>query len=220
MQISKFVINKLDTMYPSLAQYLDVNELGDMGYCFTKEICNTYGYVMEGEAEINGKIISQEQYFSYWSLEPQKITYTGKLVVFTRVGYKGQNCIGGPIEERGRLTYIDGCSDSLLIYPPRFGDPSLNQLYFPNNITQSFHTHPSIRLGVVAKGAGFATLKNGEDEYEITLATGDMFCLEESELHRFRTTAREMTIIIYHPDGDWGPTDHDHVMKNRTYVTK
>ena len=118
MQTSKFVINKLDTMYPSLAQYLDVNELGDLGYCFTREASNSYGYVLDGEVNIEGKVIGKEQYFSHWSLEPQKITYTGKLVLFTRIGFKGQNLVGGPIEERGRLAYIDGCSDSLLVYPP------------------------------------------------------------------------------------------------------
>jgi hypothetical protein len=46
------------------------------------------------------------------------------------------------------------------------------------------------------------------------------FCLEEQELHRFRTKNNEMRIIAFHPDGDWGPTDENHVMINRTYVKK
>jgi hypothetical protein len=37
---------------------------------------------------------------------------------------------------------------------------------------------------------------------------------------RFRTTNSNMVVIPYHPDGDWGPTDHNHSMLNRTYLTK
>ncbi|HEY6557898.1 MAG TPA: RCC1 domain-containing protein [Polyangiaceae bacterium] len=32
-------------------------------------------------------------------------------------------CIGGPIEARGRLRYIDGCSNTFVVCPPRLGKP-------------------------------------------------------------------------------------------------
>ena len=99
-------------------------------------------------------------------------------------------------------------------YPPRRGDPSLNHLSFPAGVRQSFHIHPSIRLGVVARGTGFACFA----DQEIPLVAGTLFCIEERELHRFRTEDERLDVIAFHPDGDWGPTDQDHPMLNRTYL--
>jgi hypothetical protein len=45
-----------------------------------------------------------------------------------------------------------------------------------------------------------------------------MFCLEEHELHKFKTENSEMKLVVYHPDSDWGPTDQNHTMLNRTYI--
>ena len=47
-----------------------------------------------------------------------------------------------------------------------------------------------------------------------------MFCIEEREVHRFSTSNEEMVVLAFHPDGDWGPTDHNHTMLNRTYINK
>jgi quercetin dioxygenase-like cupin family protein len=149
------------------------------------------------------------------------IEENSNIVLIERVGFKGQNVVGGPLERSGRLVYIDGCSDSLLVYPPRQGDPSLNALFFPPHIEQSYHIHPSIRLGVVISGNGVACLKKGAvNETEITLHAGTVFCIEERESHRFRTDDDSMVVIAFHPDGDWGPTDHNHTMLNRTYIQK
>ena len=217
---SKFVIDQKQTMYPSMGHYLDINELGDLGYVYTQALSTCYGVVLGGKVTLpDGNTVKEKEYFSFWSNEPVKLDYTGKLIMFTRIGFMGQSVIGGPIEDKGRLSYIDGCSDTILVYPPRMGDPSLNYLYFPPNITQSFHTHPTIRLGVVVNGSGYASLSDNEDS-DILLSEGDMFCLEPQELHRFRTTKSHMRIVVYHPDGDWGPTDHNHIMLNRTYLTK
>lgn len=202
-----------DTMYPSFA--LKTKE--DYG---TKAYSTTYGYVLSGSINLGDKIVNENEYFSLWSDAPRRILVNGEVVFFIRLGYKGQNIIGGPLEKSGRLCYIDGCSDSLLIYPPRLGDPSLNALFFPAGIDQTFHIHPSIRLGVVVDGEGFSNVKVNGIEQEIPLKTGDMFCIEERETHRFRTTTSHMTVVPYHPDGDWGPTDHNHTMLNRTYITK
>lgn len=68
--------------------------------------------------------------------------------------YDGMRMFGGPIEQTGRLKYIDGCTDSVLISPVRKGDPCLNHLHFPTGINQTMHTHPSLRIGLVIRGAG------------------------------------------------------------------
>jgi mannose-6-phosphate isomerase-like protein (cupin superfamily) len=208
-------IDMLDTMYPCLGERA-VNLL-----YHTKPLTTIYGYILSGEAQFpNGSIAIEKQYFCYWSLKGEAIRITGEAVIFTRYGYKGQNTIGGPIEQSGRLVYIDTCSDSLLIYPPRMGDPSLNLLHFPVGIQQSFHVHPSIRLGVVVKGSGTAWIKKAGQYKNIELHEGMMFCIEEREVHRFSTSNEEMVVLAFHPDGDWGPTDHNHTMLNRTYLTK
>jgi mannose-6-phosphate isomerase-like protein (cupin superfamily) len=206
-------IDMTDTMYPSYA--LKVKE----GVMSTTNHTTTYGYVLSGLVDFGNGIYAQEgQYFSIWTKLPREFIVGGEAVFFCRIGYKGQNNIGGPLEESGRLCYIDGCSDSLLIYPPRQGDPSLNVLYFPAGINQTFHIHPSVRLGVVVDGEGFSNVMVDGKEQEVPLKVGDMFCIEERETHRFRTTTSHMTVVPYHPDGDWGPTDHNHTMLNRTYI--
>jgi hypothetical protein len=45
--------------------------------------------------------------------------------------------LGGPCEAFGRLRYIDGCSDSLLVGPAVRGDPCLNHLHFPPGVSQT-----------------------------------------------------------------------------------
>ncbi len=141
-----------------------------------------------------------------------------KVWIVERHGFRAPMSVAF-IEGQGRLSYIDGCSDSLLIYPPRKGDPSLNSLHFPPNIEQTFHTHPSIRLGLVLDGSGVACYidKDGSLK-EKALKTGDTFMLSAHERHRFVTKDQPMRIAAFHPDGDWGPEDHNHTMLNRTYL--
>ncbi len=93
----------------------------------------------------------------------------------------------------------------------------LNHLHFPAGITQSVHSHPSIRLGVVATGRGVAYGPGEGAPWEEPLDAGCVFLLESHEFHAFRTTAEVMNVIAYHPDSDWGPTDGVHPMLNRTY---
>lgn len=214
-------IDKTDTMYPCFATLYDKKLIGDQGCFFTHEYSTVYGYVLEGTVTLpNEKIVSAGEYFSIWCWGSERVEYDGSLVVFNRIGFRGQNVIGGPLEEKGRLSYIDGCSDTMLVYPPRFGDPSLNQLFFPKHTSQTYHTHPSIRLGVVVSGFGYACLKIGADEVRCSLEKGMIFCIEEQEMHRFETIGHELTVLAFHPDGEWGPTDGDHTMLNRTYLTK
>jgi quercetin dioxygenase-like cupin family protein len=90
----------------------------------------------------------------------------------------------------------------------------LNHLHFPRRTVQTLHAHPSIRLGIVARGAGIARSLVGE----VSLRTGDVFLLPEHEIHAFTTVDSTMDVIAFHPDSDHGPTDADHPMINRTYI--
>ena len=208
-------IDMRDTMYPSSAFHANNEDFN------SPELGTVYGFVLSGHVELpDGNKARTGQYFCYWSKDGSLFKTVGEAVFFVRHGFKGQNTIGGPIEGSGRLCYIDSCSDSLLIYPPRMGDASLNVLYFPTGINQTYHIHPSIRFGVVASGRGISCVQRDGKEVEVALETGMMFCIEERELHRFRTDDSKMVVIAFHPDGDWGPTDHNHTMLNRTYVTK
>jgi hypothetical protein len=203
-------IDVMDTMYSCTGE-----KLRDTLY-EARSYSTLYGYVLEGQLHLPTGIVGTGEYFCLWTGESCKLRIVGNAVIFTRFGFKGQNMIGGPLEKSGRLCYIDGCSDSLLVYPPRQGDPSLNALYFPSGVEQTFHIHPSIRLGVVVGGSGIACTPEGNKD----LTVGTMFCIEERERHRFMTADESMTVLAFHPDGDWGPTDHNHTMLNRTYITK
>src|SRR5262249_1619789 len=61
----------------------------------------------------------------------------GRGLVISRPGYWGLRQIGGPLEMEGRLQYIDGCTDTLLVCPPRLGEPCLNHLHIPPHTNQS-----------------------------------------------------------------------------------
>jgi quercetin dioxygenase-like cupin family protein len=138
----------------------------------------------------------------------------GRGIVVARHGYRGFFQISGPTEEQGRLKYIDGCTDSLLIAPVMLGDPCLNLLYFPPGIHQTQHTHPSMRVGIVASGVGACITPAGV----IALVPGQAFVIHAEGLHSFSTGEQAMRVIAYHPDSDFGPTHEDHPMINRTIV--
>jgi AraC-like ligand binding domain len=141
-----------------------------------------------------------------------------KIVCIERFGFRALP-MAGCIEEKGRLSYIDGCSDSILCMPPRQGDPVLNHLHFPVGVRQTEHTHPSLRLGAVLSGRGEAFSKQG-DGFREPLAPGAVFWLHPHEMHAFSTQDSRSTldVVAYHPDSDWGPTDSGHPMLNRTYL--
>jgi hypothetical protein len=157
-------------------------------------------------------------------------------LVIERCQYQGFPQIGGPLEPQGRLKYIDGCSDTLLICPPVVGEPCLNHLHIPPGTNQTPHTHPSQRIGVIVRGSGYClTPYDGTSE----IAFGQMLdehpdgsCWVKTELregmgwwiptgllHSFHTGEDEfLDVIAWHPDSDFGPRHDDHPMVNRTYV--
>lgn len=140
----------------------------------------------------------------------------GAALVITRFGYAGLRQLGGPVEATGRLSYIDGCSDTLLVCPPRLGEPCLNHLHIPAGTDQSEHTHPSIRLGAILSGRGVCRTGG----HEIALAPGAVWAIEEGCAHSFATREHALDVIAWHPDSDFGPRDEDHPMVNRTILRR
>ena len=179
----------------------------------------SFGYIFDGELSYSGRVFVAGDFFSFPAIEGQdnKIVATGRAILFIRYGFLGQQ-IQGVVEDEGRVQYIDGCTDSVLVSPPRLGDACLNSLHFPTGITQTVHTHPTVRLGVVAKGSGIATTIKDGQLVDTLLEAGDAFILEANEAHRFKTLGEKMLVVAYHPDSDYGPTDEFHPMKNRTYL--
>ena len=142
----------------------------------------------------------------------------GKGLVVSRLGYAGLRQVGGPIEKTGRLRYIDGCTDTLLVCPPRLGEPCLNHLHIPPGTVQSAHTHPSERIGVILRGRG--ECRTGGDGRVWPLSPGMGWRIPTGCLHSFFTPDdASLDVIAWHPDSDFGPTDDDHPMKNRTFLT-
>ena len=187
----------------------------------------SFGFVYSDRASITVTISDRQQTFDldagmYFSV-PNDFSISGGCgFIISRLGYKGIFSLGGPIEKQGRLLYIDGCSDSLLIPPVIQGDPCLNYLHFPPSIGQTRHTHPSLRVGIVAKGRGRCIVPSNEDgtgsDVTIPLTPGNIFIIPTDGHHSFFTDDSEMDVIAYHPDSDTGPTHNDHPMINRTIV--
>lgn len=180
------------------------------------ENATSFGFVYSGEVILpsaSGDLkIGPGSYFSI--VGAASIRGSGRGIVVSRYGHRGFFQIGGPIEEVGRLCYIDGCTDSLLLAPILKGDPCLNLLHFPRGIDQTPHTHPSMRVGMIAKGAGVCVTH----DRRIPLGPGDLFIIPAETLHSFATETSTMTVIAYHPDSDFGPTHEFHPMINRTMV--
>jgi len=152
-------------------------------------------------------------YFSI--IGPATLKSEGCGIISSALNYVGANVFGGPIENVGRLRYMDGCTDSLLVPPIRRGDPCLNHLHFPSGIRQTPHTHPSVRTGIVYRGVGECIVPGCAP---IALRPLHAFVIPTNSIHSFNTTHDIMDVIAYHPDSDAGMTDDDHPMINRTYV--
>lgn len=176
-----------------------------------------YGFVAAGRAQISDPYVDWYLRAGQWFVTPTgcRLDFAGesRVVVAQKLTHRALSAAGGPVEARGRLRYIDGCSDTLLAPPARRGDPCLNLLHFPPGIEQTFHEHPSVRAGVVARGSGWCETPEGRSP----LVAGLIFSIPAGGTHRFVTDERAMDVIAYHPDSDWGPTDEEHPMLNRTW---
>jgi len=181
-----------------------------------------YGYVADDGCVVREASrvvpVTRNTFFSIHG--EAQVVGDARCIVFTHFDYAGITHYGGEVEEWGRLNYIDGCTDTLLTPPLRRGDPCLNALYFPAGIKQTQHTHPSIRCGMVIEGSGICKTPSGD----FPLECGDVFFLPPETYHSFHThearqkdTKSALTVIAFHPDSDFGPTDEDHPMLNRTF---
>lgn len=177
---------------------------------------NHFGFVFSGICEISHSTglfrLHEGMYFS--APGAVELKGDGEGLIISSLHHKGFFHLGGPIEQSGRLNYIDGCTDSLLIPPVIFGDPCLNLLHFPLGITQTQHTHPSVRIGIVVRGRGECVTP----ERRLPLTPGKLFVIPAGAIHSFVTAEAEMAIVAYHPDSDFGPTHEAHPMLNRTIV--
>ena len=138
----------------------------------------------------------------------------GRGLVLSRLAYRGLRQLGGPLEAEGRLQYIDGCTDTLLVCPPRLGEPCLNHLHIPPYTNQSPHTHPSERIGVILAGCGECRTPEGV----FTLRPGTGWWIPTGCLHSFYTQKEALDVVAWHPDSDFGPTDANHPMRNKTIL--
>lgn len=141
---------------------------------------------------------------------------SGTGLIVSRLDVRGLFQLGGPIETEGRLRYIDGCTDTLLVSPPLRGDPCFNHLHIPKRTHQTEHTHPSLRVGIIANGHGRCVTR----EREYALAPGLVFVIGPDQFHSFVTDDDALDVVVYHPDSDTGPTHEDHPMINRTIITR
>lgn len=136
-------------------------------------------------------------------------------VLVSYPAFKGVFLIGGAVEPIGRLGYINGGTDNVLIPPIMLGDPCLNALYFPPGVDQTAHTHPSYRLIIVIEGTGECELS----DTIIPLEPGVTIFIPANSLHKFRTMTDKLTVVCFHPDSDTGFTHTDHPMLKRTIIS-
>jgi quercetin dioxygenase-like cupin family protein len=171
-------------------------------------------FVLSLDSTLSGRNIKLTGCFGAYSDE--EFTLEGNFLAIKLAGVAFNRTVLSMIPSigHGDLSYIDGCSNSGIIPPPRNGDPCVNYLFFPKGTVQTWHTHPSARIGFVIAGSGTAHLPTGN----VPLVAGSCFYLDRHTNHYFSTTDSEMALLTFHPDSDSGPTDEFNPMKSRTYV--
>lgn len=188
-------------------QVLELNKPGSL-----------YAFVQNGQVEVDSgsfqATFKAKMYFSLQVPVKLKLQTASKLLLIHIQDYLCLNTMGGPLENSGRLRYINGCSDTILLPPSRLGEPCLNLLHFPQNTNQTEHHHPSLRFGIVVDGEG----ESVSGTTVVKLKAGDCFHIPAMVKHKFNTYHSAMNVIAFHPDSDWGPTDEVHPMINRTII--
>lgn len=184
---------------------------------FSDHTSSFYGLVLKGDCQIKtaatNLTLTEQMYFALPG--DFSLTTSGQVVIFQRWGYRTLPTFAGPLEDDGRLSYIDTCRSSILVHPARLGDPVLNLLVFSPNIEQSPHHHPTTRLGAVVSGSG--TFVGSAQK---PIEKGMVFALKSFETHCFHSGPNGLMVVAFHPDSDVGPTDEQHPMKSRTYLLK
>ena len=156
------------------------------------QIGAVYGYVMQGDASVYSTSLYSSQPFEKFHV---------------RAGQW--------------FTFPHGCSFELgeetkMVITQKVGFNGVTAMGGPiEPLDQTEHTHPSNRSGGIARGSGLCITPYGE----VPLVPGLIFHIPYNGKHRFKTDANsELDVIAYHPDSDWGPTDTEHPMVNRTLV--
>jgi mannose-6-phosphate isomerase-like protein (cupin superfamily) len=212
--------NKIENMYLKTDDNFELFSMSSIDeQSLTVEVGSVFLYIHAGTVSFDSDgathRLSGKHFFSRKG--PLNLLFSkGSFVIIIKTPPTSNvlNIIGGPIEDVGRLKYIDGCSDTLLISPVKLGEPCLNFLHFPLNTNQTMHHHPSFRFGIVARGSG----ESVSEVETVQLTEGDIFFIPKFYNHKFNTYDNIMDIIAFHPDSDWGPTDEVHPMINRTWV--
>ena len=180
-----------------------------------------YGFIWQGEA-----ILQRAQQAAplplqsgmYFSLsEPATLIGKAAGIIITHPTHQGQFSLGGPIDTKGRLPYIDGGTTTLLIPPIASGDPCLSALYMPANVNQTTHEHPSDRIGIIIQGSGNCIAENPTPQH-YPLQPGTLFHISAHQPHRFSTGPSGLDLVVFHPDSDMGVTARNHPMLRRTLV--
>lgn len=186
------------------------------GYLALLEDASHYILVYSGKAFIGyrGDVRALEE--GYYGVFPGRAELTGEGValVVSCSGYRALAMQGGPIEDTGRLRYIDHCTNTVLLPPPVRGEPCLNFLHLGAGVTQTPHTHPTIRIGVVVSGNGACGTAYGT----LPMSVGSLFVIPPNTLHSFEAQDESLKIIIFHPDSVDGPTHTSNTMLNNTFV--
>lgn len=207
------VLDATSSMYPC-----QLNGFTKLDREFAVPTSTYFGFVVSGQYQFSRQGRSQvslEKGMYFSSVGAFHLQGDGEIVVIEKMGYRGLQQFGGPVEDTGRLCYIDNCSTTMIVPPPRLGDPVFNLLVFPPQIRQTMHIHPTVRLGVVFEGEGECVTPGAAP---LPLKPGMAFYLAEGAAHCFNSFDGKLKIVAFHPDSDVGPTDGNHPMLSRTYT--
>lgn len=146
---------------------------------------------------------------------PAVLEGDGRALVVSMDNYACPRLKGGPVEQEGRLRYVDGCSATILLSPPVKGEPCFNFMHLPGKIAQTMHTHESVRIGLILSGEGIC--ETPAKTFDFT--AGTVFIIPPNTQHSFQSPNGTLRIVIFHPDSDTGPTHDDHTMLNSTFIS-
>jgi mannose-6-phosphate isomerase-like protein (cupin superfamily) len=197
--------------FPTIAKIWQGN------YCEFPVGETTFGYIYQGNCALlrhNGETYPLHSGMYFCLPDGGKLEGDSAGIAITSLNYQGVFSLGNPIEQTGKLAYINGGTNSLLIAPVKGGDPCFNAMYFPPEVDQTLHTHPSYRIGMVVRGSG--ELEN--QQTAIALTPGMTFFIPADSVHKFRTIDSNLTVVVFHPDSDIEFTLGDNPMLKRTIV--
>lgn len=188
-----------------------------------------YVFVASGSVIVSGSVLMLPGTYGCFLGGRLHSNHEAEVLVVQAKRFHGIPMIGGPIEEKGRLRYIDGCTDTGIIPPLKQGDPCLNHLHFPAQTKQTMHTHPDIRVGMVAKGYGWCLTPYGTERLLpgmqfIIMPENGRTCLgfdgqpHKVGEHCFMTEDQTMDVVAWHPSSTVGPTDEHHQMLAETQL--